>query len=44
MVRGRPEDVKLAEIMAALYLRLKTDEGKGIPYEQVRARLQKWLT
>ena len=51
MIRRLPDDVALPEIMAALYLQLKIargleeiETGKGIPHEQVLARLQKWLT
>ena len=51
MIRRLPDDVTLAEIMDALYLRMKIargleeiEEGKGVPHEQALARLRKWLT
>ena len=50
MIRKLPDDVTLADVMAELYFRQKVDqglreldEGKGIPHEQARERLQKWL-
>jgi hypothetical protein len=50
MIRRLPDDVTLADIMAELYFRQKVDQGlaeldagKGIPHEQARERLQKWL-
>jgi predicted transcriptional regulator len=46
-----PEDATLPEILSALQFHLRIDQGlreleagRGIPHEQVRARLQKWLT
>lgn len=50
IIRKLPDDITLPEIMSTLQLRLKVDqglreleEGKGVPYEQAKARLQKWL-
>ena len=50
MIRKLPDDVTLADIMAELYFRQKVDQGlseldagKGVPHEQARERLQKWL-
>ncbi len=50
MIRKLPENVTVADIMAELYFRQKVDQGlaeldagKGIPHEQARERLQKWL-
>ena len=50
MIRNLPDNVSLAEVMAELYFRQKVDrglqepdEGKGIPHEQARERLAKWL-
>lgn len=50
LIRKLPDDVTLADIMAELYFRQKVDHGlaeldagKGIPHEQARERLQKWL-
>ena len=51
IIRKLPDDTTLSEIISALQLHLKVDqglreieEGKGIPREQARERLQKWLT
>ena len=50
MIRKLPDDVTLADIMAELYFRQKVDQGlreldggRGVPHEQARERLQKWL-
>ena len=50
LIRRLPDDVTLADIMAELYFRQKVDQGlaeldagKGVPHEQARERLQKWL-
>jgi hypothetical protein len=50
MIRKLPDNVTVADIMAELYFRQKVDqglreldEGKGVPNDQARARLQKWL-
>jgi predicted transcriptional regulator len=50
LIRKLPDDVTLADIMAELYFRQKVDQGlseldagKGVPHEQARERLQKWL-
>ena len=50
MIRKLPDNVTVADVMAELYFRQKVDqglreldEGKGIPHDQTRARLQKWL-
>jgi len=46
-----PEQASIADIMAELYFCLKVnsglrelDEGKGIPHEQVKEHLEKWLS
>jgi len=46
-----PEQATIADIMAELYFCLKVnsglrelDEGKGIPHEQVKEHLEKWLS
>jgi len=51
IIRRLPEDVTLQEIISTLQLHLKIDQGlreievgRGIPHEQARTRLQKWLT
>jgi predicted transcriptional regulator len=50
MIRKLPDNVTVADVMAELYFRQKVDqglreldEGKGVPHDQARARLQKWL-
>ena len=50
MIEKMPDDAGIADIMAELYFRQKVDEGlreldegNGIPHEQVRERLAKWL-
>lgn len=50
MIRKLPDNVTVADVMAELYFRQKVDQGlaeldagKGIPHEQARERLQKWL-
>ena len=51
IIERMPEEVSVADIMAELYFCLKVnsgfkelDEGKGIPHEQVKERLRKWLS
>ena len=51
MIQRMPEDASVIDIMAELYFRQKVDaglkeldEGKGIPHEQVKERLKKWLS
>ncbi len=51
MIQEMPKDVSVTDIMAELYFRQKVDtalneldEGKGIPHEQVKERLKKWLS
>lgn len=50
VVRRMPEDVTLEDIMEELYVRRRIadserelDEGRGIPHDQVKQRLAKWL-
>jgi len=50
MIRKLPDNVTVADVMAELYFRQKVDqglreldEGKGVPQDQARARLHKWL-
>ncbi len=45
-----PDEVTMEDIIDALYIRAKFErgereirEGKGIPHEQAKVRLQKWL-
>ena len=51
MIRRMPDDASVADIMAELYFRQKVDEGlrqldsgQGIPHEDAKARLAKWLS
>jgi predicted transcriptional regulator len=51
MVRRMPPDVSVADIMAELYLRQRVDEGlaqlaagQGIPHDEVKRRLGRWLS
>lgn len=51
MIWQMPEEVTVADIMAELYFRQKVDsglkeldEGKGIPHEQVKEHIRKWLS
>lgn len=50
VIDALPEDASLDDIMEALYLRAKLEraersieEGRGIPHEEAKRRLQKWL-
>ena len=50
MIRKLPGNVTVADVMSKLYFRQKVDqglhelgEGKGVPHDQARDRLQKWL-
>lgn len=50
IIRKLPDDATLSDIISALQLRLKIDQGlreiedgRGVRHEQVRVRLQKWL-
>lgn len=51
MIEQMPEEVSVTDIMAELYFFQKVesglrdlDDGKGIPHEQVKERLKKWLS
>ena len=50
MIEQMPDDISVSDIMAELYFRKKVDaglkaldEGEGIPHEQVKERMKKWL-
>jgi predicted transcriptional regulator len=50
LIRRLPDDVSTEDIMEELYVRLQIeegirelDEGKGIPHEEVKRRMAKWL-
>lgn len=51
MIQSLPEDITVNDIMAELYFKLQVDaglkeldEGEGIPHEEVKNRMSKWLT
>lgn len=51
MIRQMPEDVSVSDVMAELYVRRKVeqglsqlDEGQGVPHDEAKRRLAKWLT
>lgn len=50
MIRSLPENSTVDDIMEELYFRMQVDRGlteldeeKGIPHQDVRNRLSKWL-
>jgi hypothetical protein len=50
MIRALPEESTVDDIMEELYFRIQVDrglkeldEGKGIPHQDVRNRLNRWL-
>ena len=50
MIDKLPEDTTMDDIIHALYIRAKLEraeksirEGKGIPHEEAKKRLHKWL-
>ena len=50
MIKSMPGDVTVDDIMAELYFKLQVDaglkeldEGKGIPHDQVKERMAKWI-
>jgi len=51
IIEQMPEEASIADIMAELYFCLKVDsglkeldEGKGMPHQQVKEHLGKWLS
>lgn len=51
MIQSMPQDVLVEDIMAELYFRYQVDEGlkqlnegKGISHNEVKKRMEKWLT
>lgn len=51
LVQSLPEDVTVDDVMAELYFKIQVDtglkeldEGKGVPHEEVKKRMAKWLT
>ena len=50
LIRKLPDDVTVDDVMQELYVRRsieeglrELDEGKGIPHDEVKQRLAKWL-
>lgn len=50
MIQQMPEDIDVPDIMAELYFKQKVDaglkeldDGNGIPNNEVKGRLNKWL-
>ena len=50
MIEQMPDDISVSDIMAELYFRKKVDaglkaldDGEGIPHEEVKERMKKWL-
>ena len=50
MIRRMPDSATIADIMAALHVRRKVDEGlsqldvaQGLPHDQAKKRLSQWL-
>ena len=51
MIETLPDEITIDDIMAELYFKMQVDaglqeldEGKGIPHEEARERLSKWLS
>ena len=51
LIRKLPDDVTVDDVMQELYVRRsieeglrELDDGQGIPHEDVKQRLTKWLT
>jgi predicted transcriptional regulator len=51
MIREMPDDASVLDVMAELYVRRKIerglaeiDEGKGVPHDDAKRRLAKWLS
>jgi predicted transcriptional regulator len=50
IIRRLPDDATMDDVMAELYFKTQVDaglkeldEGKGIPHEEVKRRMAKWL-
>lgn len=50
VIEALPEDASMDDIMRALYTRAKLEraeqsikQGRGLPHEEAKQRLQKWL-
>ncbi|MBI5696092.1 MAG: hypothetical protein HZC51_10195 [Nitrospirae bacterium] len=51
MIESLPDEVTVDDIMAELYFKMQVDaglkeldEGRGLPHEDVKARMSRWLT
>jgi len=51
MIQQLPDDVTVDDIFSELYFKLQVDlglrdldEGKGIPHQQVKERMSKWIS
>ena len=51
MIRKMPDDVPAEDLAYELYLRAKVEEGlrqldngEGVPHEEVKVRLSRWLS
>lgn len=51
MIKKLPESVTVDDIMSELYFKLQVDkglneldDGKGIPHEEIKKRMSKWLS
>jgi predicted transcriptional regulator len=51
MIREMPDDASVSDVMAKLYVRQKIeqgladlDTGKGVPHDEAKRRVAKWLT
>jgi predicted transcriptional regulator len=51
MIETMPDEITIDDIMAELYFKMQVDaglkeldEGKGIPHEEAKERLSKWLS
>jgi len=50
VIEALPESATIDDIMHALYIRVKCErgaeeirDGKGVPHDQAKQRMQKWL-
>ena len=51
LIRQLPDDITIDDILSELYFKLQVDgglreldEGKGIPHQEVRERMSKWVS
>jgi len=50
VIEALPDDVSMEDVMRALYIRAKLEraersieQGRGIPHEEAKQKLEKWL-